>query len=354
MFTRFVSAVSALTVAASSFAATLNLGDQMPPIGDDADWIQGSPITEWEEGKVYVMDFWATWCGPCISSIPHVNDLSKQYADQGVSVIGMAIWPREGMVDTAEYVKERGDEMSYLIASDVDGKSAEKYMRATDSNGIPRIMIVDQKGRLAWSGHPMSGFDEALEQIVNGTFDIEDAKALAAREAEVEVFMREANRLAGGGEWDAVAEQVRMASEIDTPASSYYAMLTFTIMANKDRCNKPAEASAFAQSLFTNYGDDAEMFAEVANFIATGPIADGARDCDLATRAAKHAIVKGEDNAFMGHAALASVYHAQGEADKAVTAMTKAIKMAGEAGGDPKIIAELEKELGQYSASSTN
>ena len=75
----------------------LSLGDPAPPLFVSR-WIKGQKFDRFEPGKVYVLDFWATWCGPCIESFPHLTRLQKQYADKGVTVIGVSIWEEDQSV----------------------------------------------------------------------------------------------------------------------------------------------------------------------------------------------------------------------------------------------------------------
>src|SRR6185503_8290355 len=74
--------------------ATLNVGDPAPKL-QIAKWVQGEPVKEFEKGKAYVMEFWATWCGPCRVSIPHLNKLHTKFKDRGLIVIGQDVWERE-------------------------------------------------------------------------------------------------------------------------------------------------------------------------------------------------------------------------------------------------------------------
>ncbi len=57
----------------------LMVGDQAPALSI-GNWVKGSPVKSFEPGKVYVIEFWETWCGPCIRNIPHVNEIQKEYA----------------------------------------------------------------------------------------------------------------------------------------------------------------------------------------------------------------------------------------------------------------------------------
>src|SRR5437868_8519116 len=68
-------------------AITLKAGDKAPAIKADK-WVKGDAVTGFEKGKVYVVEFWATWCGPCKESIPHLTALQKEHKD--VTIIGVA------------------------------------------------------------------------------------------------------------------------------------------------------------------------------------------------------------------------------------------------------------------------
>ena len=57
-----------------------------------ADWVQGAGPTAFELDKVYVFECWATWCGPCVALIPHVNELHKKYYDKGLRVHGCLLY----------------------------------------------------------------------------------------------------------------------------------------------------------------------------------------------------------------------------------------------------------------------
>lgn len=67
--------------------ASLIVGDPAPPL-DVRQWVLGEPISQFVRGHVYVIDFWATWCGPCLRTIPHLSALQSQYADR-VTVVGI-------------------------------------------------------------------------------------------------------------------------------------------------------------------------------------------------------------------------------------------------------------------------
>ena len=165
-------------LAAASLGA--ELGDPAPAL-DIKEWIKGGPV-DLAAGKgktVHVVEFWATWCGPCRTSIPHLTELQKRFKDKGVVFIGVS---NEKSDVVKKFVTKMGDKMDYAVAID-GGKTSEGYMEAFNINGIPHAFVVDKDGRIVWQGHPMAGLDTTLEKVVNGKYDLASAKAEAAREA---------------------------------------------------------------------------------------------------------------------------------------------------------------------------
>lgn len=141
------------------------------------EWLRGEPVSSFEAGRTYVVEFWATWCGPCIMAFPHLAELQKEHADD-LTVIGVNIWENTEGDERAEVIREfvsGRKEMAYTVALEEGTKMAEAWMEPAQMNGIPAAFIVNGEGRIAWIGHPMA-MDEPLESIIKGEFDIEAAR----------------------------------------------------------------------------------------------------------------------------------------------------------------------------------
>ena len=194
-----------LAIASVSFAGEAHLGAPAPAV-ITAKTVKGEPIAAFKPGKVYVVEFWATWCGPCKVSIPHLNEMSKKYKD--VSFLGVSVWEtrENGTVQASDlpkvdrFVQTMGDKMSYNIAADTDkGDMAKGWLAAYGQNGIPAAFIVNQEGQIAYVDHPMSPqFEKNLQAVVAGTFDVSKARsemdARIAAQAESQKTMVEFGR----------------------------------------------------------------------------------------------------------------------------------------------------------------
>ena len=164
-------------------------------------WIKGEEVKEFAPGRVYVVEFWATWCGPCRRSIPHLTQIAKEMKDR-VTVVGVSVWERPPDDTTTEYlpkveafVQKMGDKMEYVVAADsADNAMAETWMAASGQQGIPASFIV-KDGVVQWIGHPLDGMDDALKEIVAGTYDPSKEaerkeKAAAAMKVKQEMFQK--------------------------------------------------------------------------------------------------------------------------------------------------------------------
>lgn len=173
------------------------LGDTAPAI-QVAEWVQGNPVARFEPGQIYVVEFWATWCGPCKVAIPHLNELSREYSGgegkPAVQFIGVSVWENISEDEpywVPKFVKEMGDKMTYTVAADLvktsdePGPMAKTWMEAAGQRGIPTAFIVNREGRIAWIGSPFA-IDKPLAEIVAGKWDIEAAAKKYALEMRLE------------------------------------------------------------------------------------------------------------------------------------------------------------------------
>jgi thiol-disulfide isomerase/thioredoxin len=158
-------------------ARTADLGQPAAPL-KIAEWVKGKPVdlAEAKGKQVVVVEFWATWCGPCRTSIPHLTKLQKKYQDQNVVFVGVT----DEKADVVKpFVKKMGDQMDYTIAIDQGGQTARGYMQAYGQNGIPTAFIVDKAGNVVWLGHPMGELEQTLEAVLAGTYDMKTAQRRA-------------------------------------------------------------------------------------------------------------------------------------------------------------------------------
>ncbi|HCT46375.1 MAG: hypothetical protein CMJ35_07240 [Phycisphaerae bacterium] len=175
----------------------LFIGSKAPEL-QIAKFVKGDSVQSFEPGQVYVVEFWATWCGPCIAAFPHLSELQEEYKGKA-QFIGVNIW--EGVDDQAEriekvegFVADQGERMSYTVAVENGSAMADTWMKPAAQNGIPAAFIVDGTGTIAWVGHPMN-IDKSLEQAVSGELDTAKAVENYKRDAMV---MSAANRFAQG------------------------------------------------------------------------------------------------------------------------------------------------------------
>ena len=159
-----------LLLSATLSAAGLKVGDPAPATRPET-MLQGEMVKDFQKGEVYVFECWASWCGPCIAAIPHLNELHKQMGKKGVVITGVNVWESERDAASAQrakdFLKAQGDKMSYRVA--LGGKAFIKdWLEAAEVNGIPHAFVVAE-GKIAWTGHPAQLTAEMLGDILTGT-----------------------------------------------------------------------------------------------------------------------------------------------------------------------------------------
>ena len=149
-----------------------NIGSKAPQLQIEH-WVKGKPVdlAKADDKKIHVIEFWATWCGPCRDSIPHLTKLQEKYKGKGVTVIGITDEPK---ATVERFVRRQKKQMEYTVAIEKGDTMSQAYMRAFGQTGIPATFVVDQQDRIVWVGHPKSGLDDVIDRLVKGTFDLKD------------------------------------------------------------------------------------------------------------------------------------------------------------------------------------
>ena len=132
------------------------------PVGEleVAHWVKGESV-DISKG-VNVVEFWATWCPPCRTSIPHLTETQVKYKDRGVNIIGVT---NETLEAVEPFVNRMGKKMEYSVAIDKGRSTSNEFMGRYNVGGIPHAFVV-KNGKVVWHGHPMSGLDDAIENAL--------------------------------------------------------------------------------------------------------------------------------------------------------------------------------------------
>ncbi|HRP61978.1 MAG TPA: redoxin domain-containing protein [Phycisphaerales bacterium] len=349
----------ASTVAAALFAApalalaqqdeqkTLTIGDKAPTL-DVAHWLKGEEVTEFEEGKVYVVEFWATWCGPCLMGMPHLSEMQEKFADYGVTILGISDEKLQTVVNFLLKKDNEGTQWNektrYTLATDPDRSVFNDYMLAAGQRGIPTAFIVGKDGHIEWIGHPMV-MDEPLRAIVDGEWNRAEFKTKFSEQQKADLKTAAAQRrlMAAQREkdWPTFLAVIDEMIE-ENPMQPGLKVHRFVIMLTE--MDQPAEAYAYGATVVEEGWDNPWML----NHIAWMVVDDGRvkqRDLDFAMKAAKRASSLTDDENAAILDTLARVYFEKGDIENAIKWQRKAVEHA-----DGDMAAELRDNLTRYEA----
>jgi len=343
-------------------AETLGIGSPAPPL-TLASWVMGDAVEGFQAGQVYVVEFWATWCGPCKTSMPHLSQLQQDYGEK-VRMIGISDEPENVVTNFLDEEQSPGntwrDTIQYAIATDEGRSTNAAYMEAAGQGGIPTAFVVGRDGVVEWIGHPMQ-MDEPLAQIVANEWDRDAAIAEFEAKQRMQLAMTAINAAARRGDWDEALKTVDrllgqegLADQMQAQLSGFkvqilqaagrsdealqlidalvaesgpslqMSMTKLSILQSEGRSE---DVAALEAEIVDQNFDHARLLNQIAWSISER---DEPRDLDLALRAAKRANELSEEGDASILDTLARVCYEQGNLEDAITWQKKAVAVGAE------------------------
>ena len=164
--TRFVLAISAALLVASCGAPPSQMNTQAPEF-DLPNLAGGKTSLASYRGKVVVVDFWATWCTPCIKEIPEYTDFYAKNKSKGVEMVGVVFDSGEP-AQIQEFLQKTKVAYTQLLGTD---DLLEKYQA---NQGFPTTFVIGKKGQIVKKvlGSPpgkFEGLQKAVEEALAAT-----------------------------------------------------------------------------------------------------------------------------------------------------------------------------------------
>ncbi len=328
----------------------LKPGSKAPALSIE-EWIQGKEIKQFAPGRIYVVEFWATWCPPCIKGIPHLNELSKKYASN-VTVVGVAGSERgfdqdpKGVRERLKrFVSERAATMTYTVAFDSDSTMARDWLYAAGAGTIPTAFLVDGVGKIAWIGHP-SQLDAQLAKLAESTPPPKEPAGAVTPEtdarAQAQQFAKTLAELEASGDWAAVLRECERAFQATPALEAEFGRTRFQALLTT---GDYAGASTYGQRLVEGLAkDDAQFLNEIAWLIVDPENTRLAkRDSKLALAAASRASELTKHSRPEVLDTLACAHFHAGDTARALEVQKRAVELAKGSPFETKLAKRLEQ-----------
>lgn len=267
----------------------LAIGDPAPPLAVDR-WMQGAPVAGFERGKVYVLEFWASWCRPCRKSLPQMDALARRYQGRGLQVIGVAAAEDSGWAKLQSFLEEK--KLSYPIAFRSSSDMYDRWVRAARGSGLPWVFVVDREGRIAWWGQPFyEAFDGVLDAVLAGTWDATREKTMrVARQTDERrgwQLRRDATEAGSAQDWPRARRDLDALVALDSERWWWEVVERVSVTARG--LKQPAEAKELAaQAIHGVSKDNPHALTALAGMLLRSGDPAG-RDTSLAIEAAERA-----------------------------------------------------------------
>ena len=312
---------------------TLKAGKNAPALKVKKMMQGDAPVLNANDGCI-VVEFWATWCGPCMRSIPHLNKLYGELKGRGLQLIGIS---DEDEKTVSAFLKKKGSQMAYPVASDKEGDSGREWMKAANQDGIPCAFIIGRGGRVLWIGNPLDEqFEPNVRKALTGRFD-------PPLRAQMDPLVKAAQKCADVRNFVEAYKHYDEALDVDSGVGLDVAQERFKTTLLKEG-NSKAAFDWLVEVSKKRYASDPGALAEFVTMVLKDPEVKP-RSMETADRLLEVLGNKGGPKALVTQAMVAA---AKGDTAKAIDLQTEAWMSA-----QPDEKAAIKRVLDEYRATAS-
>lgn len=327
---------------------TLTIGGPAPALPTDLVWLKGPPVTRFQPGRTYALEFWRPGDPASRRALPLLVELQALHRDHPITILPIAVPDNGGQRAVQALLDAQSPPAPFPVAFDPKQSAARAFMQAAAQDALPTVFVIDAQGRLVWIGHPLDGLDRTLAAIASGTFDLPAAaaefKAQAEADAKAAPLARRAESQFLSGDTEAALRTLDDLVALDPARLGDWALQKFAVLLLT--LNQPDRAAAYARAVASGpLRASPRTLGAMAWMVLTEPGVQR-RDLPLARDLAAQAseLTKGQDAVIQD--TLARALFDSGKVDDAVAAQTTAVRLAAL----PSLRAEYQRRLDEYTA----
>lgn len=126
------------------------------------DYLQNKPADTSFNSKFKVVEFWATWCKPCLRAVPHLNRLQKKFQNKNVVFLSFTYEPPEVTMKTLEKVKFE----SIVVSDQTKNTHRSLHIEYKGTMILPRTVLIDDENNIVWYGNPDKLSEKLIERFL--------------------------------------------------------------------------------------------------------------------------------------------------------------------------------------------
>jgi thiol-disulfide isomerase/thioredoxin len=324
---------------------------QPAPVINVTEWMRGPEQPEFIPGKTYVIEFWASWCGPCRKSLPHMAELQSRYLDRGVQFLGVAAAEYDGPEELQKFLDVQGDAINFPIAYVEDKTVFSNWMQAGRTFGLPWVFVVDGTGRIAWWGQPFyEDFEPTLKAVARGDFHLagEDADRFLSRNLNNDAWKisKQLDQAVESGESEIAVQLIDQLAQIDAERFWWEQVQKLRILLTE--LNAEKAAVTFANELFTtSFNQNPHGMMALSEAFLDANL--GSVGLEVASKAISQAESLTHDRSAAVKAVAVKVACRSGNMQQAASLMRETLELA-----EPRVAAALFIEIADSCGSPLN